>query len=184
MMYKFAAASAQELIVFGAARPGDRDEQVRQWLDFMQARGIQRVCCLLAEAELRRYGDLLSVYAQTFGVGQVCWAPIPDFHLVSPALLRQQILPFLCQADQAQAKAVVHCAGGVGRTGQVLAAWLVAGRGFSRSTAIAAVRQQGRNPYEAVLAAPFQGRNPWRVATALHRLLDDCAGWAGEAGGW
>jgi protein-tyrosine phosphatase len=69
---------------------------------------------------------------------------------------------------------VVHCSGGIGRTGHVLAAWLVAGRGFSRHSAITAVKRRGRNPYEAVIAAPFKGRNPWKVAAELNRLLEDC----------
>jgi hypothetical protein len=67
-----------------------------------------------------------------------------------------------------------HCSGGVGRTGQVLAAWLVAGRGLSSKSAIAAVKQAGKNPYEAVIAAPFQGRNPWKVAAEFNLLLDEC----------
>ncbi len=176
-MDKFASAAEQETVVFGAARPGDRAGELGHWLEVMQAHAIRRVCCLLSERQLRRYDNLLAAYAQTFGVERVCWAPVPDFQVVPRLLLRQQILPFLHQADQAQERVVVHCAGGVGRTGQVLAAWLVAGRGFSRQEAIAAVRCRGRNPYEAVIAAPFYGRNPWRVAAAVNELLDDLHGW-------
>ncbi len=173
-MYKFAAASEHEQIVFGAARPGYTDQQVGEWIEFMQAQGIQRVCCLLSEAQLSRCADLLAVYRQTFGGEQICWAPIKDFHLADPEVLIQQILPFLAMADQRQQKVVVHCSGGIGRTGHVLAAWLVAGRGFSRQSAIAAVKQTGRNPYEAAIAAIFYGRSPWQVAAELNRLLDRC----------
>jgi protein-tyrosine phosphatase len=102
----------------------------------------------------------------------VCWAPIEDFHFADPTLLLQQILPFLAAANQNQEKVVVHCSGGIGRTGHVLAAWLIAGRGFARKAAIAAVKQTGRNPYEAVIAAPLYGRNPWKMAADLHLLLD------------
>jgi protein-tyrosine phosphatase len=180
-MYKFAAASADESfaqrwlcrIVFGAARPGYTDRQVAQWLEFMLDRDIQRVCCLLSASQLNRYSDLPSMYRQNFGLNRVCWAPIDDFRLVDRQLLLHHILPFLADADRSHEQVVIHCSGGVGRTGQVLAAWLVAGRGYSRKLAIDTVIQTGRNPYEAVIAAPFWGRNPWRVRTELHSLLDE-----------
>jgi protein-tyrosine phosphatase len=170
-MYKFAAVSADESIVFGSARPGYTDGQVSQWIEFMHDRDIQRVCCLLTEQQLNRYGDLLGNYRQAFGNEQVCWAPIEDFSLATPELLVDRILPFLAIADQQQEKVVVHCSGGIGRTGHILAAWLVAGRGFDRESAISTIRQTGRNPYEAVIAAPFKGRNPWKVSAELKTLL-------------
>ncbi|MBD3885765.1 dual specificity protein phosphatase family protein [Phormidium tenue FACHB-886] len=173
-MYKFAAASENEPTVFGSARPGYSDEQVSKWVEFMQNQDIKHVCCLLPETQLTRYSDLLEVYRQTFGISQVCWAPIEDFQFVRPEVLIHQILPFLVRADQCNQKVVVHCSGGIGRTGHVLAAWLIAGRGFTQQAAIAAVKQTGKNPYEAIIAAPFKGRNPWKVAAELNTLLDAC----------
>jgi hypothetical protein len=35
-MYKFAAASEHEIIVFGSARPGYSNIQVHEWIEFMQ----------------------------------------------------------------------------------------------------------------------------------------------------
>jgi protein-tyrosine phosphatase len=173
-MYKFAAASESELIVFGSARPGYTNEQVNEWIEFMQNQGIQRVCCLLPETQLTRYSNLLGAYRKVFGLDQVCWAPIKDFNFAAPEILFHQILPFLAIANQQNEKVIVHCSGGIGRTGHVLAAWLVAERGFSSKSAIAAVKQTGRNPYEAVIAAPFKGQNPWKVAAELNTLLDEC----------
>ncbi len=173
-MYKFAAASENELIVFGSARPGYTTKQVNQWIEFMQNQGIQRVCCLLPETQLTRYSNLLSAYRKVFGLDQVCSAPIKDFNFAAPEILVHQILPFLAITNQQNEKVVVHCSGGIGRTGHVLAAWLVAGRGFSSKSAVSAVKQTGRNPYEAVIAAPFTGRNPWKVAAELNTLLDEC----------
>jgi protein-tyrosine phosphatase len=170
-MYKFAAASADESRVFGAARPGYTDKQVSQWIEFMLDRDIRRVCCLLTKKQLDRYGDLLGSYRQAFGSERVCWAPIEDLSLATPEMLIDRILPFLTIADQQQEKVVVHCSGGIGRTGQILAAWLVARRGFDYESAIASVRKTGRNPYEAIIAAPFKGRNPWQVAVELKTLL-------------
>jgi protein-tyrosine phosphatase len=174
IMYKFAAASETESIVFGSARPGYSNQQVNEWIELMQSNAIARVCCLLPDSQLKRYANLLDLYRQTFGIDHVCWAPIEDFHLVDPDLLIHQILPFLAIADQKNERVVVHCSGGVGRTGHVLAAWLVAGRGLSKQAAIAAVRQTGKNPYEAIIAAPFKGRNPWNVAAELDLLLEEC----------
>jgi protein-tyrosine phosphatase len=71
-------------------------------------------------------------------------------------------------------KVLVHCSGGIGRTGQVLAAWLITEREFSTTAAIATIKKTGRNPCEAVIAAPFKGQNPWKVATEIKLLLDEC----------
>lgn len=46
----------------------------------------------------------------------------------------------------------MHCSGGLGRTGHILAAWLAHGRGFSPAAALAAVTGMHRAPYEAVEA--------------------------------
>jgi Protein-tyrosine phosphatase len=173
--YKFAPATQDETIVFGAARPGYAPDQVQAWLQWMQSHGIRRVCCLLPERQLQRYGSpttLLETYRQTFGAEQVCWAPIDDFQLATPDLLCHTILPFLSAAQHIQQPVVVHCSGGVGRTGHVLAAWLVASRNISNRAAIVAVNRMGKNPREAIFAAPLFGRNPWRVVTELQTLLD------------
>ncbi|MEL6354187.1 MAG: dual specificity protein phosphatase family protein [Cyanobacteria bacterium J06627_28] len=173
-MYKFAAASENEPIVFGAGRPGYSDAQINEWLQFMQDKGIKGVCCLLSNAQLNQYSNLLGTYQQVFGDRQVCWAPIEDFALADSEVLIHQILPFFAAANQKNERVVVHCAGGIGRTGQVLAAWLIAARGFSKKAAIREVKATGRNPYEAVIAAPFKGRNPWKVFAELNTLLDAC----------
>jgi hypothetical protein len=157
---RFGPAAPDEPIVFGAAGPGAQPEA---WLKFMQAQGMRRVCCLVPRSSSEMYG-------QTFGADRVCLAPIADFRVVDRGVLQAVILPFLQAADQAQEPVVVHCGGGVGRTGQVLVAWLIVGRGYGVGDAIAAVKQQGRNPYEAAIAAPFFGRNPWAVRAELDAL--------------
>jgi len=170
-MYKFAAAAENEQIVFGSARPEYTDERVCEWIEFMQNRDIQRICCLLTQKQLTYYSDLLDNYRQVFGIERVCWAPIEDFSLATPEILVDRILPFLAIADRQNEKVVVHCSGGIGRTGHILVAWLLTGRGCSSKSAILAVQKTGRNPYEAIIAAPFIGRNPWKVAAELKTLL-------------
>jgi protein-tyrosine phosphatase len=172
--YKFAAASETEAIVFGAARPPHNAKKVLEWIEFMQGENIQRVYCLLSPSQLNHYSCLLEVYQEHFGPSLICWAPIEDFQLVNYETLHQQILPFLSTANQQHEKVVVHCSGGVGRTGQVLAAWLVYGRQFSLQSAIAAVKQTGRNPHEAAIVAFLKGQNPFKVIAQFHALLKHC----------
>ncbi|MEG4233074.1 hypothetical protein QUA40_13320 [Microcoleus sp. Pol11C3] len=62
-MHKFAAASENELIVFGAARPGYGDAEIARWIEFMQGHNIKQVCCLLAQTQLIRYCELLGTYS-------------------------------------------------------------------------------------------------------------------------
>jgi protein-tyrosine phosphatase len=120
----------------------------------MRQQGIRRVCCLL-ESQLTLYeSDLLEAYRASFGKEKVCWAPIEDFQLVDEKLLTETILPFLGDSVRCEEKVVVHCSAGSGRTGHVLAAWMVYGRGMTNAGAIDAVKKMGRNPHEATRGDP------------------------------
>lgn len=162
----FGPATLDEPTVFGARRPGFpfpvvSPNTVDMWIQFMQSQQIVRVVCLLPQRQLAGYSDLLEAYTQSFGTSNVCWSPIEDFKLADATALTQVILPFLADAEQHEERVVVHCSGGVGRTGQILVAWLVSFRGLSNERAIQAVRQTGRNPRES--------RDP-----GLDQLLDSC----------
>lgn len=154
--FGFGPARAGEEIFFGAQRPGYSSksvtlEVVRKWITFMQTNGIRRVCCLLPREQLAYYaGDLLDEYRCCFHPSNVCTAAVMDYHLCDSHVLDTVVIPFLVDADRAAAPVVVHCSGGSGRTGHVLAAWLVRHRGLSADEALAAVRETGRNPREAV----------------------------------
>ena len=115
----------------------------------MQAQGIIRVLCLLPSRQLNGYSGLLGTYRHMFREHNVLWVPIDDFHLAEETQLIDQILPFFVEGTLRQEKTVVHCSGGVGRTGHVLAAWLASCRGMSNEEAIAAVKRQGRNARES-----------------------------------
>ena len=158
--YGFGAAGPREEIVFGAQRPGFNGTSVSaaevvEWIRYMREQGVRRVVCLLPDEQLAYYGGvrggLLERYATAFGAENVAHRPIPDFRLADAQTLRA-ILGDLRDADSKGEKVVVHCSGGIGRTGHVLAAWLVHGRGYGAEEAIAAVRRMGRNPLEAVAA--------------------------------
>lgn len=156
--FSFAPAAEYETHVFGACRPGYPnktidDTDVQAWLDFMHQQRIRRVCCLLGDDQLAYYNacavPLLATYRAYFGAANVLHAPIADFTLAPLALLTQRILPFLADAYANNAFVVVHCAAGIGRTGHVLAAWLVHHYGLSNPVATAAVAKMGRNAHEA-----------------------------------
>ncbi|HYF64726.1 MAG TPA: dual specificity protein phosphatase family protein [Herpetosiphonaceae bacterium] len=150
----FGPACQGEASVYGARRPGFplpvvSPAAVDRWIATVRAAGVERVVCLLASRQLRGYADLLAAYRREFGAAQVCWAPVEDFRLIKRELLLDQVLPALFAAERDGARSVVHCSGGIGRTGHVLAAWLVSARGMGNEEAIAAVRRTGRNPRES-----------------------------------
>ena len=62
----------------------------------------------------------------------------------------------------------------MGRTGIILATWLVSQRGLSNKEALLAVRQQKRLPQEAMIAALLFGKNPLRIKQQLNDLLNAC----------
>ncbi len=154
--FRCIAARPEETIVFGASRPGYCSEtvgakQVQDWISAMQRGGIRRVCCLLPPKQLAYYEvDLLAEYRDAFGASNVCSAEIEDYHLCDHATLENTILPFLLESDRKNTPVVVHCSGGSGRTGHVLAAWLVRKRELTVDEALAAVEATGRKPREAV----------------------------------
>ena len=156
MRFKFAPAGPDEQTVFGAERPGYSAESVaphavEEWIDFMRAHGIRRVCCLLPPTQLAFYtDDLIDSYTKAFGTDNICHVPVTDLHLASGNDLETIVLPFLRDSDQRGLPVVVHCSGGSGRTGHVLAAWLARERHLSAEDALTTVRNTTRDPYEAV----------------------------------
>jgi protein-tyrosine phosphatase len=151
--YRFAPAAPEVPVVYGACCPGwhtaaSRETALDQWLSFMKRRGIERACCLLTGSQLDD-DTMFDRYRRSFG-DNVLHAPIADSRLADVDTLRTEILPFLGAAAAEDSPVVVHCLAGLGRTGHVLAAWLVYGRGYTPQEAVETVREQKRAPMEAV----------------------------------
>jgi protein-tyrosine phosphatase len=155
--HRFAPAAPDEDLVYGACCPGwhsvaTHGDALEDWVAFMQRRDVERVCCLLPGRQLDDSESNLQRYRRAFGDDSVRHAPVPDHHLVDRSTLTTEIIPFLEEAVVAEERVVVHCLAGIGRTGQVLAAWLAADRGYSPERAIATVKETGRLPTDAVRA--------------------------------
>lgn len=153
--HRFAPAAPEEEYVYGASCPGwhtttAHDDAIDDWISFMRDQGIERVCCLLSGDQLAGTEANTDHYREAFGPERVRHVPIADHHLADEELLADRILPFLHDAVAADEPVVVHCLAGIGRTGHVLAAWLVDGRGYDVVDAIETVKEMGRSPAEAV----------------------------------
>lgn len=151
--HRFSPAAPDEQYVYGSCSPGwhsagDHEQCLDQWLSFMRARGIERVCCLLAGRHLESAN--LDRYRAAFGEERVRHTPVAEGGLVDTELLRAEILPFLEASVAANEPVVVHGLSGLSRTGQVLAAWLIYGRGYEPTAAVDAVLETGRDPTTTV----------------------------------
>ena len=151
--YRFAPAAPEEELVYGAAAPGwhtaaDHETAVSAWIEFMRKRGIQRVCCVVPGSDSEGCQTNLDRYTAAFGEAEVIHAPLLDRRLGDSVVLQESILPFLEESVRRDAPVVVHGLSGLGRTGQVLAAWLVYGRGYDPEPAVETVEEMGRFPAE------------------------------------
>ena len=113
--------------LLGSSHPSDG--QLRR----LYGEGVRTIVCLLAETEPARYD-----VAEAARLGYACHAiPVRDAHAPTAAQLDE----FLNLAATAapDARVLVHCEGGMGRTGTMAAAYWIA-KGLSTADAIAKVR--------------------------------------------
>lgn len=155
--HRFAPAAPHEDLVFGACCPGwhsaaSHRDALEDWIAFMRRRDVERVCCLLPGRQLDGCEGNLDRYRRAFGEDGVLHAPTPDHQLVDESLLADEVLPFIDNAVVDEDRVVVHCLAGIGRTGQVLAAWLAHDRGYGPQLAIETVKEMGRHPTDPVRA--------------------------------
>ncbi|MEF8783477.1 MAG: dual specificity protein phosphatase family protein [Haloarculaceae archaeon] len=153
--YRFSPAAPHEEHVFGAACPGwhsagSHETTVNRWVEFMLDHGIDRVLSLLPVSRSDADDTALARYHDAFGQSNVRHVPVPNRRLVGADILRDDILPFLVDTTERGDRVVVHCLAGLGRTGQVLAAWLVSYHEYPPHEAVDTVMRMGRDPTEIV----------------------------------
>ena len=141
----------------GCSRPGARGSSVDRDLTTLRGYGVGALLSLtetpLPRGALERHG-LLGLHL-----------PVDDFHAPTPV----QMLDALAFLDNARATGIpiaVHCLAGQGRTGTVLAAYLIRG-GLSAEQAIAEVRAIcpgaiEASPQTAALTG-WAAERPWMV---------------------
>lgn len=168
--YNFARASDRDDVVYGAARPGARQqrcfnpedkvavEEVCEWAQFMRGHGVQRVVSLLTASEVDTYER---PPAETLA-GH--FAAVASVDPKAPGAA-DKLIEALEQAAAANEKVVVHCWGGGGRTGQALAAWLVRHHGMPPEEAGQLVEAYAKaagatRRVEQPLLAKFMGEPP------------------------
>lgn len=153
--HRFGPAAPDEEHVHGSCAPGwhaaaDHETCVYEWIEDMQSAGIERVCCLIAASEDEAEQANIGVYREEFGPDRTLHASVPPNRLADPETLEAEILPFLESGREDDEPAVVHGLSGLGRTGQVLAAWLAYDRGYRSDRAVRIVQECGRDPTEAI----------------------------------
>ncbi|MFC7076325.1 protein-tyrosine phosphatase family protein [Haloarcula halophila] len=173
--HRFAPAAPDEEFVYGACAPGwhsagSHADALDDWIETLRDREVTRICCLLPGRQLDTGGSNLDRYRSAFGAENVCHSPVPDHHLVPQQQLSAEILPFLADARRDEERVVVHCLAGIGRTGQVLAAWLVYNRDYGPHRAIETVESMGREPLDAVRAGNAEKADLVEVLADIARV--------------
>jgi atypical dual specificity phosphatase len=145
-------------VLAGCSRPGaGRDGDIDRDLAALRGYGIGALLTLtetpLPSGALERHG-IAGLHL-----------PVDDFHAPTKAQMLDA-LAFLDEARAAGTAVAVHCLAGQGRTGTVLAAYLIRG-GLSSEQAIAAVRATCPGAIEAspqtTALAGWAAERPWLI---------------------
>jgi protein-tyrosine phosphatase len=134
----------------------------------LAGQGVTTVIDLRAEDDVVIDEGLLS----SLGIERIAM-PIRDGQVPSPALVAQ----FLAAVDSSEGRVFVHCGAGVGRTGALVAAYLVEEHGSTGLGAMRANLEVGPPSFEqlAFAAGLEQGEaveRPNPLLTGLSRVLD------------
>jgi protein-tyrosine phosphatase len=167
--FHFGPAPSGERTVYGARAPDSSRKGILESIRFMRRRGLTRVCCLLDQGQLAAFPvNLEAEYRKHFRRDRILMCPVEDHHLCFRQALAEHILPFLHTADLAGERVVVHCWGGNGRAGHVLAAWLVTARGLSPLEALEAVEIETQSTVEIQTEEIESSRNLRKTTVVKH----------------
>ncbi|KAF5834676.1 hypothetical protein DUNSADRAFT_8558 [Dunaliella salina] len=132
--YNFGVASDLDQVVHGAARPGANaedgqptDAQLDDWVNYMKSKGISRVVGLLSGKEISTYKEPPVESLKKRGMK----AMNLDLDTMEKLEASNAAVQEFEDAAKSGEKVVVHCWGGSGRTGSILAAWLCRKYGLS-----------------------------------------------------
>ncbi|MFL5729588.1 MAG: isochorismatase family protein [Cytophagaceae bacterium] len=122
----------------------DRNRNVEDDLNTIKNENIRHILCLLSEDEFAEYGipDLKKQYEQK-GF-QVKYVSIKDQAVPTKEAMKES-LEWMDKVIDKKEKVLVHCVGGLGRTGTVAACYLKKYSGLSGTDAIEVVRES-RSP--------------------------------------
>lgn len=133
---------------------------------FIKGQGVRRVVVLPESEELayiwgypERYFELLTSY----GLKHL-HTPVRDFSAPTLGQLRS-IFKWIKEDDS---PVLIHCVGGLGRTGTVVAAWLILEKGYSLRDAVARVRSLRPGSIESYEQARFLEKLE-QIATSTRR---------------
>ena len=122
----------------------DRNRNLEEDIKTIKDQNIENIICLLSENEFEEYGvsDLKEVYAKA-GIN-VCYSRVVDQAVPTVAMM-DDTLNWLDKEITSQKKTLIHCVGGIGRTGTVVACYLKKYSGLTADEAIEVVRKS-RSP--------------------------------------
>lgn len=117
----------------------DRGRDLFEDLEALRQDGVERVLCLVPRDELEAYGvgDLLGALSDAGFV--TAHVPIPDQQACSLETAREGVA-FVARGAAEGARVLIHCVGGLGRSGMIAAAYLTT-LGHGATEAIELVRR-------------------------------------------
>ena len=141
----------EEPMLLGSSNPTDRD------LDDLYREGFRTIISLLDESEQTPYYEAAGVEAKGFKRYSI---PIQDF--TAPTLADFKKFVDIVKRSLRRGKVLVHCQGGIGRTGTMAAAYWMK-KGLSANEAIKKIR----NSMPGAIEIPEQEESLFELEAAI-----------------